>query len=46
MIDERGLEPEEHWNAICARAGKLENVIALNLKYELSHTDEFERQEG
>jgi hypothetical protein len=46
LIEERGLKPEEHWRAVCARVGELENVIALNLKYELSHADEFERQEG
>jgi hypothetical protein len=46
MIDERGLKPGEHWNAICARAGELENVIALNLKYELSHADQFEREKA
>lgn len=44
LMDERGLKPEEHWRAVCAGAGDLENVVALNLKYELNHADEFERE--
>ncbi len=44
MIDEGGLKPGEHWRAVCAGAGELENVIALNLKYELRHADEFDRE--
>lgn len=46
MIDERKLKPEEHWNMICSGAENLENVILLNLLYELSHADQFERDKA
>lgn len=46
MIDERKLKPEEHWNMICSGAENSENVILLNLRYELSHADQFERDKA
>lgn len=44
MIDQRRLKPQEHWDKVCAGAGELENVVLLNLRYELKHADEFERE--
>ena len=43
MMDERKLGPQEHWDKVCADAGELENVVLLNLRYELKHADQFER---
>ncbi|WP_395738354.1 hypothetical protein [Prosthecobacter sp.] len=45
IIEKRRLKPQAHWDKVCAGAEPLENVVALNLRYELSHADQFERTE-
>lgn len=43
MVDEQSLKPAETWESIVERFHCTENVDLLNLKYQLSCADQFER---